>query len=74
MPSDQSCLFSVLKVVKEAHAKHGLRHGDYQRYRSVATTTSAVMGGEVSKREGCFHVQFKEKGGNSVVSFTDLLP
>ncbi|KAF0294445.1 Signal recognition particle subunit SRP68 [Amphibalanus amphitrite] len=27
----------VLKVIKEAQAKHGLRHGDYQRYRSYCS-------------------------------------
>lgn len=27
---------SILQLIKDAQQKHGLRHGDYQRYRFVA--------------------------------------
>ena len=30
-------IFSVLKIIKEAQQQHGLRHGDYQRYRGYCS-------------------------------------
>lgn len=36
--ADQSnCVFSVdiLRLIRDAQKQHGLRHGDYQRYRGV---------------------------------------
>ncbi|KAL1497686.1 hypothetical protein ABEB36_008605 [Hypothenemus hampei] len=34
---EKKILFLVLKLIKEAHQQHGLRHGDYQRYRGYCS-------------------------------------
>lgn len=35
--SDTDTFLSVLHMIKEAQQQHGLRHGDYQRYRGYCT-------------------------------------
>ncbi|KAG8221898.1 hypothetical protein J437_LFUL006716 [Ladona fulva] len=36
-PPPQKFTFEILKIIKEAQQQHGLRHGDYQRYRGYCT-------------------------------------
>jgi len=36
-PVEQQFSLNVLQMIKGAQAQHGLRHGDYQRYRRYCT-------------------------------------
>ncbi|VDI73750.1 signal recognition particle subunit SRP68 [Mytilus galloprovincialis] len=37
VPVNQKLTFEVLQIVKEAQQQHGLRHGDFQRYRGYCS-------------------------------------
>lgn len=37
VPPPQKFTFEILKIIKDAQQQHGLRHGDYQRYRGYCT-------------------------------------
>lgn len=53
--------FAVLKVVKELQQQHGLRHGDYQRYRGYCTRRISRLRKAINLPQGDKRGNFKKR-------------